>query len=156
MVWGNKKITWERNAPSGSTLPKWIDYRTQRYQGSREYAQRSAAADAWAVAKAIKRLPLNTSEHKVAQVIDEALDKDNSEPSELYGLKDLAGCRGLNAEQISESFIAASKNQIKTTKEGKAITEAGLGEQLANVIKYTARNAAGPIVMDIEDANEDT
>jgi lysophospholipase L1-like esterase len=59
--------------------------RKQTVQGSMNYARKAATADSWAIAKAIKTLPLNATKQVLETTIDRALDKDNSEPSELYG-----------------------------------------------------------------------
>lgn len=58
---GNRKLTWRK-------------------------ARKEAAADAWAIAKAIKQLPDDASEADVKATIKKALANDNSQPPELFGL----------------------------------------------------------------------
>jgi hypothetical protein len=158
VMWNNKPL--DVRPSQGAPYSEHFLKRLQIANGSKSYAMKWGAAAAWQIARELKRLPPDTKPEIVTEIIDRWNRQEHPDlvfegKHELYGLQDLAGCKGLNAEQISESIIAAGKHQAKTTKEGKAINEAGFGEQLANVIKYTARNAAGPIVADIEDANED-
>ena len=58
--------------------------RNEIVSGSWDYARKTATADAWAIAKAIKKLPLATDHAKLAKVVDKALDKDNVVPEELF------------------------------------------------------------------------
>ncbi len=58
--------------------------REYHVQGQFMWARTVAASDAWAVAKALKTIPLTTSEVKLEKLVDKTLDQDNSEPEEIF------------------------------------------------------------------------
>jgi len=156
VMWNNRPINVRpsHGAPYSERFLK----RLHIANGSKEYAMKWGAAAAWQIARELKRLPPDTKPEIVTEIIDRWNRQEHPDMSDdkrgLYGLR--APVKGLSAMHIVQVFNEAGKHQINASKEGKAITGAGFAEQLATVIDKTARNAAGPIVADIEDANDDS
>jgi hypothetical protein len=94
--------------------------------GDKTYASRKAMEDAWAIAKAVKALPIDSTEAEVKAAMEKALDKDNSEPEELYG----AGLGEITQDQRSatQRYLTEAKQSLETLETETKNTDSMIGK----------------------------
>ena len=99
----------------------WFLSAHQKYSGTKDYCIRAATADAWAIAKGLKELKAGPA-HRIfgeaklenaRKVVERALDQDNSEPAELYGLDE-----GCNPNLSRDAFVRCTKRQQRALGAG--------------------------------------
>lgn len=122
-----RRLMWNVTAPSaghcearfltssgaGTGNAQW----TTRFSGAGEWCERVAAADAWAIVRRLKQIepegPSRTWALKqsamLADEMRQAVEQDNSEPEELYGLDE-----SCNPNLSREAFVRCTKRQQRT------------------------------------------
>lgn len=121
----------------------------------KDEAKKLAVADAWAIAKAIKPLPLDTPEEAIAQIVDAKLQKpENMTKPELFGLGIVDIVDGKRWKGSTNELIRSGAREVECksglVNQARCWTKKGaLGELGAYRVAYktvnTARDADGVI-----------